>query len=214
MIPLVKFLAKVLGPHAEIVLHDLKNLDNTIVALENGHISGRKPDSPVTDLVLDIIKNKRHETEDFITNYTGRSKKGSLLKSSTLYLKNDRNELVGLLCINVDMSVFMDLDKQLRTIINYDLQEDVFEQPDNSASGDRIEENFAESLEDLTTSSIESVIRDCGVPPERMSPDEKIEIVRQLNEKGVFLLKGEVSRVAKHLNVSEATMYRYLSKVK
>lgn len=214
MIPLIKFMAKVLGPNTEILLHGLGDYGNSIIAIENGHISGRKAGGPVTDLVLNIIKNKRYETEDFVTNYTGRSKKGNLLKSSTLYLKNDQNELIGLICVNVDMSVFMELDQKLRAIINYDLEEDVFGDAPSVQSADKVEENFGESLEDLTASSVESILSEFGIPPERMSPDEKIEVVRQLNEKGVFLLKGEVSRVARYLNVSEATLYRYLSKVK
>ena len=77
-----------------------------------------------------------------------------------------------------------------------------------------IEENFGETIEDITISSIESVIKDMNIPPERMSSEEKMEIVKKLNEKGIFLLKGEVSRVANYLKVSDATIYRYISKVK
>jgi predicted transcriptional regulator YheO len=108
----------------------------------------------------------------------------------------------------------MEFDKRLRQIINYDLNEDVFGPEDSIRPATEIEENFGESLEDLSTTSIEAIVNESGVAPERMSPEEKIEIVRQLNDKGVFLLKGEVSRVAKYLNVSDATIYRYLSKVK
>ncbi|MFP3381633.1 helix-turn-helix domain-containing protein, partial [Bacillus sp. SIMBA_069] len=39
-------------------------------------------------------------------------------------------------------------------------------------------------------------------------------VVKILNEKGAFLLKGGVSEVAKYLDVSEATIYRYLNKIK
>lgn len=214
LIPLVKFLAKVIGPHGEVLLHDLKDYDHSIIAIENNHISGRNVGAPITDLMLDVIKNKRYKGKDFITNYTGKSKSGSLLKSSTFYVKNDKDELIGLLCINVDMSVFMNLDRQLRQIISYDLNEDVFGDEKSIEQPEKVQENFGDSLEDLTASSIESIIAAYGVPPERMSAEEKTEIVRQLNEKGVFLIKGEVGRVAKYLNVSDATVYRYLSKVK
>ncbi|WP_238558869.1 helix-turn-helix domain-containing protein [Yersinia pestis] len=40
--------------------------------------------------------------------------------------------------------------------------------------------------------------------------DEKKEIVKKLNEKGVFLLKGAVAEVAMRLETSEQTIYRYL----
>ena len=43
-----------------------------------------------------------------------------------------------------------------------------------------------------------------------MTPEEKIEIVRQLESKGVLMLKGAVSEVAEKLLVSEATLYRYI----
>jgi predicted transcriptional regulator YheO len=214
-IPIVKFLAKTLGPNTEVVLHDLTNYDNSIIAIENGHISGRKVGGPVTDLVLQIAKSKRYKTEDYITNYTGKSKEGKLLKSSTFFIKNFDDELVGMLCINVDVSMFIDIDKKIRQIINYDLDENVIENISIKKNGkETIVENFGENLEDITVSSIESVIDEMNIPPERMSPDEKMDIVKKLNDKGVFLIKGEVSRVAEYLKVSDATVYRYLNKIK
>lgn len=40
-----------------------------------------------------------------------------------------------------------------------------------------------------------------------------MDVIRQLNENGVFLLKGIVSTVAKELSTSEASIYRYLGKM-
>ena len=58
-------------------------------------------------------------------------------------------------------------------------------------------------------------IRDSNypVPVERLTQDEKMEIMATLNRKGVFLLKGSVSYVAKELHSSEASIYRYLGKL-
>ena len=39
---LVDYLGKVLGPDYEIVLHDLTQSNKEVVAIANGHISGRK----------------------------------------------------------------------------------------------------------------------------------------------------------------------------
>ncbi len=76
------------------------------------------------------------------------------------------------------------------------------------------EYNFLESLnlsfEDLMNSTIEEVIHMYNVPPERLSLDEKLEIIKTLNERGVFLMKGSVNEVAKELNCSEVTIYRYI----
>ena len=40
-----------------------------------------------------------------------------------------------------------------------------------------------------------------------------MEIMEILDRKGVFLLKGSVSFVAKELHSSEASIYRYLGKL-
>lgn len=72
-------------------------------------------------------------------------------------------------------------------------------------------ENFAVNIEQL----IEQI-----VPPHYLDPnisltmEQRLEIIKELDEKNVFQLKGAVSDVAKVLNVSEPTMYRYLKQIK
>ncbi|MNI74519.1 hypothetical protein D3C73_1306070 [compost metagenome] len=61
---------------------------------------------------------------------------------------------------------------------------------------------------------IGSVIGKLAIPPDRLSSQEKIDIVRELNDLGVFLLKGGVSEAAAALSISEPTVYRYLQKLK
>ena len=61
---------------------------------------------------------------------------------------------------------------------------------------------------------IQTVLGKISIPADRLSSNEKIEIVKELNEQGVFLLKGGVSKVAAALSISEPTVYRYLQKLK
>ena len=51
-IPLVSFLGEVVGRNTEVVLHDLADIDASVVAIVNGEVSGRTVGSPATDLVL------------------------------------------------------------------------------------------------------------------------------------------------------------------
>lgn len=53
-----------------------------------------------------------------------------------------------------------------------------------------------------------------ALPPDRLTMDEKIRIVEDLQQAGIFYMKGAVSEVAAQLGSSEATIYRYLSKLK
>ncbi|NCB05789.1 MAG: YheO-like PAS domain protein, partial [Clostridia bacterium] len=49
-------------------------------------------------------------------------------------------------------------------------------------------------------------------PPKRMSSEEKQQIVQQLNDQGVLMLKGAVAEIAEQLYISEGTVYRYINK--
>jgi predicted transcriptional regulator YheO len=62
-------------------------------------------------------------------------------------------------------------------------------------------------LSALVTQAVEKA----GVSPQRMSRQEKIKIVHDLNEQGVMTMKGAVSEIAQQLCISEPTVYRYLS---
>ena len=47
-----------------------------------------------------------------------------------------------------------------------------------------------------------------------MTKDDKVEIVRTLDQKGAFLIKGAIDYVAKVLCVSRYTVYNYLDEVR
>ena len=55
----VKFLGSVLGPDYEVVLQDLSNINHSVIAIENGHISGRTIGSPLTSAVFQMLWQKR-----------------------------------------------------------------------------------------------------------------------------------------------------------
>ena len=48
------FHGKVLGQDYEIILHDLSNMDHSVIAVANGHVSGRRIGSPNIDLHFSI----------------------------------------------------------------------------------------------------------------------------------------------------------------
>ena len=51
------------------------------------------------------------------------------------------------------------------------------------------------------------------LPADRLTYSEKLMVMKKLEEKGVFLFKGAIPEVARQLAISEATAYRYLSKI-
>jgi predicted transcriptional regulator YheO len=46
-----------------------------------------------------------------------------------------------------------------------------------------------------------------------MEKDDKIEVIKYLDQKGAFMIKGAVDHAAEKLNVSRYTIYNYLKEV-
>ena len=103
-VPLVDFLADYLGSNAEVLLHDLTNLEHSIVKIRNGHISGRKEGDPCTDFALRIVQ-KPPEDKQYSTNYKSCHKDGFPMKSGTFFIRNAGNRIIGMLCINIDSTL-------------------------------------------------------------------------------------------------------------
>ncbi|WP_373844525.1 transcriptional regulator [Clostridium sp.] len=203
-VSLINFLGEVLGEDTEIVLHDITNVDNSVVAISNGHISGRDIGAPATNLVLKILKDGKYSRKEYITNYKGISSEGNVLRSSTYFIKDDKEEIIGMLCINISLERF----RELRDFI------DKFMHIKNNNSKVEDIEKLDQSVEGIALENMQEIIKSTRIPPERMCQEEKIEVVKKLNENGIFLLKGAVSEIGEQLKSSEATIYRYLNRIK
>ena len=219
-IKLTEFLGVVLGPDFEVVLHDTSEPENSIMALANGHISGRTIGAPLTDFAMQKIEEKAYETEDSILNYPGIvTGSQNIIRSSTFFIKDQYGGLQGLLCVNYDDSRHRDLidkllkfrhpDAYVESNFVYDAEKARTEPRPNFVA-----ESFHDSISTLILDAINQVVRENGVPVERLTMAERINIVSILDKKGVFLLKNSVKQVAEQLNCSTATLYRYINKIR
>lgn len=204
-VSLVEFLGKVLGEDAEVVLHDVTDVNASIVAIQNGHISGRQVGFPATDLALQVLAGGVGHQLDFLANYRSESVSGKGLDSSTYFVKNSSGDILGMLCINLDRSRYQDLRAALDRIIG-----------DSGAGTPKaaVTERLGHSVDSLAMESLNREMARYSIEVGRMSAPEKKEIVRNLERSGLFLLKGGVTLVAQRLEVSEATLYRYLHEVR
>lgn len=207
-VPLVKFLARFLGPNCEVVLHDVRNIENSIVAIENSHISGRKIGDPLKNLGP-FFREQKNPTADIIKPRIVKDERGRTRKTASFLIKDEDGDLIGLLCLNTDLTRYTELKGILD---EYLLGPGVFAEPDPQPMklADDVREN---SIEDLTYSIIKETILSSPVPPARMTAEEKMNIVEKLNKKGVFLLRGALGEVASLLETSENSIYRYLGKI-
>lgn len=220
-IDLLEFIGSFLPPNCEIVLHDINNIDKSIVAIKNNYISGRNIGGPITDFGLMLLKDKVYEKKDYILNYSGKTKDGKVLQSSTYFVKDDTGKLIAMLCVNIDLSLTKTLkkffDNYLSPCTNDELNDNKLTESNDAEDSNTVKndviEHFEDSVEDIVGSIVQSSLSNLNAPPERLSVEERIEIVRALNSNGIFLIKGAVAEAAKQLKVSENSIYRYISKL-
>ena len=79
------------GKKCEVLIHDFRNPQHSIMAIENGHVTGRKIGDPITNLALSVWKKNGYENKkiDRIINYKTKTKDGKMLKSSTVFIRNN-----------------------------------------------------------------------------------------------------------------------------
>ncbi|MFV0254640.1 MAG: transcriptional regulator [Erysipelotrichaceae bacterium] len=217
-ISVVHFLGKVFGEGCEIVLQDVQ--EGRVIAIANGHVSGRNVGAPLTNYALKIVQSEVWKEKAYDYNYLGRTGDNKDLRSSTYFIKDDKNEkLLGMLCINIDKQPYHDIVDIISKIgfldtpTNQLLQNSQIDNTDALKDTDLIE-NFSHSIPQIISSLLPKVLAvPSDIPISRLNQDEKIKIIESLSTKGVFKIKGSIPEVAKVFNCSEATVYRYLSKI-
>lgn len=205
------FLGKALGENVEIALHDLSVDKMPIVAIYNGEMSQRKVGDPLTSLGEHILETKQYENKEYVVNYKSLSSSGKILRSSSYFIKDEEGNLIGMFCINVNISDYEYLNATIQRILGISEQEDMEYKRETPI------EILSNSLETTVSQCVADVLKEMGYPNYmehgRLNVDEKMVIIRALHEQGIFNVKGAIPVVAKELASSEPTIYRYLKKI-
>jgi len=214
-IALVNFLGKFIGKNTEIVLHDTTVADNSVVAIVNGHISGRKLGSSLNGAALSYIRNKVYQDTDELIDYKGYSKEGKELICYTRFIKNVEGRLLGMLCVNIDKNQEAAIIEQLAEIFGFDeaSRETAFKYRIISGTPNELKEHFPENVQETVEFTYQEILSELEYPADRLTYTEKLMVMKKFEDRGVFLFKGAIPEVAKQLGISEATAYRYLSKI-
>ena len=129
---------------------------------------------------------------------------------TALSMEGFRNSLLSKLTV-VNISDFEYLESTLKRILGIKENKDVEYKMENPI------EILSSPLEEMVDIYIKECLEQMGFPSyflvERLNVDEKIKVVKYLQEKGTFKVKGAIVLVAEKLAVSEPTIYRYLKKM-
>ena len=195
---LAKALAMEFGDNCEVLVHDLTvgDPEHTIVAIENGHVSHRQTGDGPSQVALEAMQEKHPENLQDRSGYLLRTHDGRIVKSSTVYIRNEQGGVDGIFCVNYDITSLLMAQKAVGSLLSH-------QEEHRSAS---IPQNVNELLDDLIEQSVERV----GKPVALMTKDDKIAAIQFLNNAGAFLVTKSGDKISKFFGISKYTLYSYI----
>ncbi|UUZ83259.1 PAS domain-containing protein [Paenibacillus sp. P26] len=198
-IPIANLIAKTFGRNCEVVIHDLTVPQNSVIYAVNNHVTGRKVGQAFDHLVKQVLLSRKLD-EDYVAGYKTLTEDGREIKSSTALIRDSNEKVIGALCVNYNlegMIHFKEFLDEFMAVEQEDKEENV-----------ELMENVAEIADDL----IDRIIAQYGNG--ELKRKEKIQLIKFMDEKGIFLIKGSVDKVAEKLGISKVTVYSYLDELK
>jgi len=194
-------LAGTLSANQEVVLHNLTTPENSIVKIINGHVSGRSKgdhllSGPEKDkgFALLLSKNKDGKSMTVKDYKTVTASEKILNSASTIYYSDDGHPLMAF-CINVDTSPYEQMRKSLDIIMAT--------APVDADAADL-------NLGGLVEQSIQEIIERHTVSGKKIQKTQRLKIVAEMREKGIFKMRGGVQHAAQALGVTRYTVYNDL----
>ena len=196
-------LALQFGSGCEVVVHDLESADpsHSIVAIENGHVTGRKLGDGPSHVVLEALHAGDAKLEDRPA-YLTKTADGKILKSSTVFIRDENGRAVGIFAVNYDITILRAMGDTIAEVVG------------TEPSAPREPEPIVRSVADLLDDLIEQSVQLVGTPVALMSKEEKVRAIRYLNDTGAFLITKSGPKVCKFFGISKYTLYSYLDEAR
>jgi predicted transcriptional regulator YheO len=186
----------VVGQHCEVVVHDFRDIEHSVVAV-SGNLTGRRPGAPVPDLSFlpEELEDGAPHQFNYRTALDGRS-----LQSSTVWIRDPAGHIIGAVCVNVDYASLL----QARDILN------ALTAPAEVPAELVVKDTFAKDMNELIEKSVEQFLRKRGrADLKGLSRQERQDLIQELDRRGLFRIRGAADRLADLLNVSRASVYNY-----
>lgn len=189
------------GRNVEIVVHDLSlDYEHTIVDIRNGEVTGRKLGGTGDLLGLRALRYS-NTTEGDCFNTLTYADNGKILRSSTLFFRNEEGVAVASIAINEDVTESIRYEQYLHRYNRTD------------ESGDATE-LYRGDVNKMLDYLINSALLEVGKSPSAMTKEDKMRIVELLDRRGAFLITKSGPKICEILDISKVTLYNYLESIR
>ena len=195
-----EIIAEMFAPYLEVVIHDLQAPEHSIIAIFNNHVTGRKIGDGTSDIGYKKLADK---LPDKIVNYNNQSPSGSDLKSSSLTIRNRKDEIIGSMGFNFDLSSFANIKEFFEIFTKTIVLDDL---PDR-------EQFFMWSVKDEIQQALNKYITSYDLHSKALNRKDKLNVVAYMKKEGHINKKGAISILSELLAVTRPTLYKYIKEV-
>lgn len=190
---LAKMIAESFGANCEVAISSLDNMNQSVLAIYNGEVTGREVGAPLNP---DTRKRLQNGNGGISVNYRKNIKfSQKAIKSSTIVLKAFGHNIS--FCINVDCSKLESISAMLNSFLYMD--EDTYDIVENEAS-----------FQTKVTDAVQSEIKKLKKTDRKLTKSDRMTIINNLQKAGIFQIKRSTTIVADSLGISRYTVYNYM----
>lgn len=188
-------IAEMFGSSCETLVQDMGHPNHPILSIYNGQVSGREVGSTLDILGSAKSLDATQLSTDYVNLYAT-TPTGQQIKSSTFHLiGEDYNLSLG---IDFDFSSLVYANRILVDLMSADADlQSALWQGGDSGIGELFEECLAA----------------VGKPVSALNKKDRLKVIALLDQKNAFSYRKSVPFVAKHLQVSRYTVYKYLGEL-
>ena len=151
-------------------------------------------------MVLEAVRGENSQLQDHLS-YLTKTRDGKILKSTTIYSRDDDGDPIGIFGINYDITLMLAMETALKQFTATEKEE---KEP----------EAISRNVSDLLDELIEQSVKIVGKPVALMTKEDKVKAVQFLNETGAFLITKSGDKVCKFFGISKYTLYSYIDEAK
>ena len=199
---LASCLSTYLGTAYEIVVHSFGLDDPFTLEIMNSAVSGRTPDSKIPETAYTAIEQlqiRLKHGDPVISATFGVRPDGKKYKSASIGIVGSEDKLIGMICFNYWLDVpFAEVIKSFALPTYLDAAALPLQMSDSGRYDTAIKQEILKVKD--------AVMNDPEIP----AKFKRKEIVRRLNDAGVFKVKNAIQICADTLDITIATIYMHI----
>lgn len=192
--PVIDGIAATLGSSCEVVLHDYRQPDHSVVAIA-GEVTHRRVGGSMSEIGLAVLARGDHAENEL--NYVA-AVGSQVVKSSTLPLRGPDGVVFGAVCINLDVTALRQVGDLLAALTG-------------DATSPPAPTTFTDDFDEVVDSVLRAEAARLGKPIESLSRPERIDLVAALDRRGLFDIRNAAARLTGRLGISRSALYADLA---